>query len=314
MGPSSIQPSVQPKRKAKESILTKKSKSITQHESQPSHTVDVNPQESISCRKRLHPSDNEDNIIPAKRPDVFSDEPNEYSASGLKHTLHGNIYQLKLLMLFLKRGLEKRYTFRLATEMDAAKKFDDLVFQYQNERQDGRVYRFLLAKHKQDETKKIISGDLLMETDDEFSLQKYFISYRKVKQSPEFKGELKDFILCTNINFDFNELQQAQINTKRITDSDDILEITSLGKSAVRYQLVVDNQSELYKILRKTSDAHRLAKALVEHIYNGKDITLRSDIFKSYYMAQSKKINDIYVENKKDTNNKKEESQRKIQR
>ncbi|PWU14886.1 MAG: hypothetical protein C5B45_03805, partial [Chlamydiae bacterium] len=47
-----------------------------------------------------------------------------YPASGLKHSLHGNIYQLKLLMLFMHRGMKERYNFRLSTEWDAAEKFD----------------------------------------------------------------------------------------------------------------------------------------------------------------------------------------------
>jgi hypothetical protein len=38
-----------------------------------------------------------------------------YKASGLKQSLHGVINQLKLLTLFLKRGLDKGYTFRLTT-------------------------------------------------------------------------------------------------------------------------------------------------------------------------------------------------------
>lgn len=53
-----------------------------------------------------------------------------YPASGLKNTLHGNVYQLKLLMLFLKTALNKGYSFKLATEMNDAEKFDDVVLRY----------------------------------------------------------------------------------------------------------------------------------------------------------------------------------------
>ena len=64
-----------------------------------------------------------------KKPDTFAaNESSEYSSSiGLKSSLHGDIYQLKLLILFLQRGLDQGYSFRLATEMDAAEKFDDLA-------------------------------------------------------------------------------------------------------------------------------------------------------------------------------------------
>lgn len=74
----------------------------------------------------------------------------KYTASGIKSTLHGTIYQLKILMLFLKKGVDKGYQFSLATEMDKAEKFDDLVFEYRKTERDRKSYIFLQAKHKQE--------------------------------------------------------------------------------------------------------------------------------------------------------------------
>ncbi|MGX9892553.1 ankyrin repeat domain-containing protein, partial [Wolbachia endosymbiont of Protocalliphora sialia] len=139
-------------------------------------------------------------------------DPRTYSASGLKHTLHGNIYQLKLLMLFLKRGLDQGYSFCLATEWDDAEKFDDLVFIYGDSREKN--YRFLQAKHKLDEkNNKITVGDLFTKSKDgEFNLEKYFVSYLRIKKKKEFKdSNLKDFIVCTNISFDLDNSVQDQI-------------------------------------------------------------------------------------------------------
>ena len=49
-------------------------------------------------------------------------------------------------------------------------------------------------------SKKITVNDLLTERDGEFSLQKYFISYRKIKEKQEFKDcELKDFIIVQTL-------------------------------------------------------------------------------------------------------------------
>ncbi|WP_341813296.1 ankyrin repeat domain-containing protein [Wolbachia endosymbiont (group B) of Germaria angustata] len=144
-------------------------------------------------------------------------DPRTYPASGLKHTLHGNIYQLKLLMLFLKRGLEEGYSFRLATEWDNAEKFDDLVFIHDDQNR-GKSYRFLQAKHKQNEdNKKIGIGDLLTEDKNgEFGLAKYFISYLKIKNNQDFAdGVLKDFIICTNIGFDLDQ-DTAQNGVKKL--------------------------------------------------------------------------------------------------
>lgn len=137
--------------------------------------------------------------------------PQSYSASGLKHSLHGNVYQLKLLMLFMHRGIAKGYNFRLSTEWDAAEKFDDLVFEYSEQ---GRVkYRFLQAKHKQDDNEKITIGDLFTTSKKgEFNLEKYFISYLRIKKNSNFQNsDLEDFVICTNIGFDLSDTVQDQL-------------------------------------------------------------------------------------------------------
>jgi hypothetical protein len=57
---------------------------------------------------------------------------------------------LKLLILFLHRGIKKEYDFHIATEQSKAGKFDDLVFAY---KKDGKAnIIFLQAKHKQEPT------------------------------------------------------------------------------------------------------------------------------------------------------------------
>lgn len=107
-------------------------------------------------------------------------------------------------MLFLKCGLDQGYSFRLATEWDSAEKFDDLVFIDDSK---SKTYRFLQAKHKQNEDSKIkISSLLTKNKDGEFNLAKYFISYLKIKYNQDFTNcELKDFIVCTNIGFDLGQ-------------------------------------------------------------------------------------------------------------
>uniref|UniRef100_A0A914DL49 Uncharacterized protein n=1 Tax=Acrobeloides nanus TaxID=290746 RepID=A0A914DL49_9BILA len=82
-------------------------------------------------KRKLSPSHGNSSIPPIKQSDTFAvNEPrDEYLSSiGLKSSfLHGTTYQLKLLILFLQRGLHQGYSFRLATKMDAAEKFDDLA-------------------------------------------------------------------------------------------------------------------------------------------------------------------------------------------
>ncbi|MBA8753798.1 tetratricopeptide repeat protein [Wolbachia pipientis] len=120
--------------------------------------------------------------------------------------MHGNIYQLKVLMLFLHRGVLYQNSFRLGTEIEEARKFDDLVFECTQG--SKKVYRFLQAKHTQDEdNKKIGVGNLLTkDKSGEFGLAKYFVSYLKIKNNQDFAdGNLKDFIICTNIDFDLDQ-------------------------------------------------------------------------------------------------------------
>ncbi|WP_265023939.1 ankyrin repeat domain-containing protein [Wolbachia endosymbiont (group A) of Epagoge grotiana] len=224
-----------------------------------------------------------------------------YHASGLKSSLHGTVYQLKLLMLFLKRGLDQGYSFDLATEMDAAEKFDDVVFQYTEGGEE--VYRFLQAKHKQDHNKKITVNDLLTEQDGEFSLQKYFISYRKIKQNPEFKGyKLKDFVICTNI-----DLEESLRNSfEPVEGEDNILRVNS--EKSERLKLKVDkfpNEKDLVSRLRKTSELNRLAKRLAKCVLENDPLDLKDNLFRSYHGVLGEKVIDVKnVEQREEKDNK----------
>lgn len=145
-----------------------------------------------------------------------------YSASGLKFTLHGNIYQLKMLMLYVARACKNRYPFCLATEMDAADKFDDIVFEYKkleiNSKSNGSnacinpenssksFLRCVQVKHKIDHDNKMITSNALNSSKNDFYLQKYFISCCKITQNVQFKNaELEEFTIITNIDFDHKE-------------------------------------------------------------------------------------------------------------
>jgi hypothetical protein len=198
-------------------------------------------------------------------------------------------------MLFAWRGYQQGYPFLLATEMDEAEKFDDLVFQ--REIGGQLVYQVLQAKHKQEESKRIKVNDLLDEKDGEFSLPKYFRSYRKMGQNPTFKdGSIKDFIICTNINFDFKQLKKRKIEVKALEESDDILNVKSQEKPTACYQFIFDNldeQGPLCKALRKTSDLHLLAKTLAEHLVNNRLLDLRDPFFKIYHLALTNEVIDI---------------------
>nr|SVE80190.1 EOG090X0844 [Daphnia magna] len=62
------------------------------------------------------------------------------------------------------------------------------------------------AKHKFDDSTKIKASDLLNESDGDFSLKKYFRSYREIFKTLGDNEELNDCIIGTNIGFDENDL------------------------------------------------------------------------------------------------------------
>lgn len=143
--------------------------------------------------------------------------------SGLRLNLHGPIYQSKLLALFVKRALDKKYKFELVSEWEAAEKFDDVVFQNQSKPgEDNWTWRFVQAKHKQNIGKNKITMNDLMSTSDknDFSLQKYFISYCKIKSREQFKkGILEDFIIITNTEFDQKILRTISTQKQQLAHS-----------------------------------------------------------------------------------------------
>lgn len=226
-----------------------------------------------------------------------------HDASGLKRALHGAIYQLKLLMLFLKRGLDNKYSvYELATEMDVAGKFDDVVFKYlingENKESDKFKHRYLQAKHRVKGDKEITEADFLSEEDTDFSLQKYFISYLKIKKKIT-AGELQDFIICTNGNFDFsNDDKPGRIikfrnALKKIEKKDDILNVNG-SKEAILYcfNLTFEGKEKIYELL-KNSALVRLIDAVVECVLNKKSFDLRTPIFKEYHCALVKEVFDV---------------------
>jgi hypothetical protein len=145
--------------------------------------------------------------------------------------------------------------------MDDAEKFDDLVFCYVDQ---GREFiRFLQAKHKQDQATKISKTDLLNEKDGDFSLQKYFISYRRITKNPAFNGaEFKDFIIFTNI--DLNDRLYDWFEDIVGTDDILIMRWENLQNRTAKFLRMKPtdlkgDRTKLIHILRNASDIRLLA-------------------------------------------------------
>ncbi|XP_039449470.1 uncharacterized protein LOC120428516 isoform X1 [Culex pipiens pallens] len=120
---------------------------------------------------------------------------------------HGDSYQVHVLMLIFERAGQAENTFaefRLATEMEAAGKFDDAVLNWRC----GTESKWLLVqvKHKQKATKLTESSFFPVEDKEkakgDFSVYKYLASMSDVTHNDgEFAGD-KKFIIYTNCAID----------------------------------------------------------------------------------------------------------------
>lgn len=111
-------------------------------------------------------------------------------------------------------------------------------------------------------------------------------SFLKIKKNPKFDGVLKDFILCTNIDLDYEDLENHKIGTNEIHLRDDFLSIEGANVKPKRFTLKVDAKTLLYVKLKECTELHFLSEALISHIKDPKTaLTLKSNIFRSYHAA-----------------------------
>ena len=142
--------------------------------------------------------------------------------SKLSDNNHGNRFQSKLLFLCFIRAINKNYNFHLGTELAKfGGKFDDLIFLKDNTSSDGQLfnksYLYLQAKHRlYEKARNITAVDLLGDNTGDFSLIKYFHTYRddvmKATGGPKQKDSI-DCVICTNIDIDKGDLKKNKIES-----------------------------------------------------------------------------------------------------
>ncbi|MFP3015539.1 MAG: ankyrin repeat domain-containing protein [Wolbachia sp.] len=154
-----------------------------------------------------------------------------YPAGGAKNFIHGIDYQKLWLMLFFRRAVNRKYFFRLATEMSSAAGFDDIVFL--DEQNGTTVCMLIQVKHKQDDSKKICVGDLLTKSG-ELNLVKHFAAFLEIRGNEEFKDKIKDFFIVINVDFDYESLASKGITVEKIETQDEFLNIGDSAKYKLR--------------------------------------------------------------------------------
>ncbi|XP_045028711.1 uncharacterized protein LOC123471447 [Daphnia magna] len=231
---------------------------------------------------------------------------------------HGPNFEWRLLTLFCVRALGAGYKFEVTKEWeDLGGKFDDVIIRYRvvDDTLEGNHwrYRFLQSKHKMHENEKIKAIQLLEDNDrGDFSSPKYFRSFCKMRRRGE---DIHDCILCTNIGFDFKDVQKNGIELVSINDQpEDILEFGPQQKT-LRYKLKFTEELRR-KVLNEWSDNGSdidiLAKALKTCALEKQTTDTRTGVFSSYHVAlveekvidsATKKFHEDFVNGKESLSN-----------
>nr|XP_046481066.1 uncharacterized protein LOC124218562 isoform X2 [Neodiprion pinetum] len=221
--------------------------------------------------------------------DSLRGDDDTYAVRGGQGRLVGFQYQLKVLTLFMVRGIRQNLEFSLITEMEAARSFDDLVLSYKpNADTDVKVYRFVQVKHSQNESREINVADLFDTTSD-FALKKYFDSYCEIKKDPIFnKGELKDFIIYTNIDLVEENFELQEIKLIADNQFDEFLHPETNKIKSKRYRLSNIGPSKVYEYL--ASEAYNLAQILVKKVLKSEKLSNEIAIIKKYSIALTKEV------------------------
>ncbi|WP_265030225.1 tetratricopeptide repeat protein [Wolbachia endosymbiont (group A) of Philonthus cognatus] len=155
---------------------------------------------------------------------------------------HGRKYEVKLLMLYLLHGLSSKIDFWLASNMEAFGAFDDIFFEYKDQKNKSRII-LVQAKHcnTHRSSKNITFEDLFIDGNDrkqqkeDFGLNKYFESHPEIKQNPECKNSDITLVIHTNVN----------VNLKKGTEKQGSVE--TLEKYLEESKLTNDNTLNIYE-------------------------------------------------------------------
>ncbi|XP_077296699.1 uncharacterized protein LOC143918632 [Arctopsyche grandis] len=136
--------------------------------------------------------------------------------STLNQCASGRKYEGFIAMFFiLKATICKKKNFKVGVEIGQAQKFDDLLFMY--EKEIGNFCRCLQAKHTTTQKKKIDSMNLLTLEQSDFSIIKYFFSFKDLIGDNYFDGiTLEDLIVYTNYQLNVSSIIGNKMKT---TDS-----------------------------------------------------------------------------------------------
>jgi hypothetical protein len=155
--------------------------------------------------------------------------------------LHGVLYEFKTAAFLFARALNKTEEFRLASNVDGAGAFDDLVIRYRLREPDVWKTCFIQLKHKYNGG--TIQRSSLTKMSGDFSLLKYFKSFCEIKDNSGTEPNLKEcgpfvdfeFVIYTNARMKSNFPLQG--------GASDPLSILSSGTDCGKY-IAFDKDSD----------------------------------------------------------------------
>nr|XP_040237368.2 uncharacterized protein LOC120958552 [Anopheles coluzzii] len=202
----------------------------------------------------------------------------------------GYLNQLRLSTLYFSRLAASGNRFEIGVEVALAGKFDDIVMHLL----DVDQYCLVQAKHKQDESKRIIMDDLL-KTTTEYSLPKYFDSFLGLKQEEMFQGErLKYIVIYTNLKVDENVMKVINPVEPATDEFLRTLNVRCRGKESSLYRFNTECTDFIEQLIDRISPICEVARKLAEQLIQRKKISINPNgIFHEFHTLLVRDVFDI---------------------
>uniref|UniRef100_A0A182J458 Uncharacterized protein n=1 Tax=Anopheles atroparvus TaxID=41427 RepID=A0A182J458_ANOAO len=202
----------------------------------------------------------------------------------------GYLNQLRLSTLYFSRLATTGKPFEIGVEVATAGKFDDIVMYLGDEQQ----YCLVQAKHKQDETKRITLDDLL-KTTTEYSLPKYFDSFRGLKREVFYQaGRLKYIVIYTNLKVDENVkkvMEPVLVNADTFLNT---LNVQCGGKEPTLYRFNTDYIEFIEQLIDRISPICEVARKLAEQLVQRKKISINPNgVFHEFHSLLVRDVFDL---------------------
>ena len=147
--------------------------------------------------------------------------------------MHGEPYEFKMAAFLFARGLNRTEEFRLASNVDGAGDFDDLVFRYRLREPDVWKTCFIQLKHKKNGG--TIQRSSLTQMSGNFSLLKYFKSFCEIKNKAATEPNLKQCGPFDDFEFVIYTNQKMVVNCPLQGGDSDPLDILNSGTDKGKY-------------------------------------------------------------------------------